>query len=99
MAPSSVSIGTENRIQENQTKMQNRNKMKFNFDDHIPTLCFAAAALLILGSCAFSVGQVMVTQQALNRACKTDYNFIQVALAGNNLSRICRMENQSITIK
>jgi len=45
------------------------------------------------------VSRVIVTQQALNQECKTHYSFIQVALAGNNLSRICQLKNQIITIK
>ena len=45
------------------------------------------------------VSRVIVTQQALNQECKTHYSFIQVALAGNNLSRICQIKNQIITIK
>lgn len=73
--------------------------MKFDFDYHLPTLCFAAASLIVAGMIAASAGKVMVTQQALNQACNTNYNFIQVAVAGDNLSRICRMENQTITVK
>jgi len=45
------------------------------------------------------VSRVIVTQQALNQECNTHYSFIQVALAGNNLSRICQLKNQIITIK
>jgi len=73
--------------------------MKFDFDYHLPTICFAAAGLIVVGIVAGSVGQTMVTQQALNQACKTNYNFIQVALAGDNLSRICKIENQTITVR
>ena len=73
--------------------------MKIDFDAILPTLCFAAAGLLVMIAVGGSVGQVLVTQNALNQSCKTNYNFIQVALAGNNLSRICQIENQTITIK
>lgn len=45
------------------------------------------------------VSRVIVTQQALNQECNTHYSFIQVALAGNNLSRICQLKNQTITIR
>jgi hypothetical protein len=45
------------------------------------------------------VSRVIVTQQALNQECNSNYSFIQVALAGNNLSRICQIKNQTITIK
>jgi hypothetical protein len=74
-------------------------EFNFDFDDILPRLCFAAASLIVVGVVAASVGQTMVTQNALNQSCKTNYNFIQVALAGNNLSRICQIENQTITVR
>jgi hypothetical protein len=43
--------------------------------------------------------RVITTQQALNQECKTNYNFIQVALSGDNLARLCQIKNQTITIK
>jgi hypothetical protein len=42
---------------------------------------------------AIPIWNIITTQQALNRECKTNYNFFQVAVAGENLSRICRMKN------
>ena len=45
------------------------------------------------------VGKVIATQQALNQECKTNYNFLQVALAGDNLARLCQIKNQTVTIK
>jgi hypothetical protein len=42
---------------------------------------------------------VITTQQALNEQCGTNYNFFQVATAGDNLSRLCQIKNQTVTIK
>jgi sensor domain CHASE-containing protein len=55
--------------------------------------------VILLVASIVDVSRVIVTQQALNQECKTNYSFIQVALAGNNLSRICQIKNQTITIK
>lgn len=55
--------------------------------------------VILLVAPIVGVSRVIVTQQALNQECKTNYSFIQVALAGNNLSRICQIKNQIITIK
>ena len=55
--------------------------------------------VILLVASIVDVSRVIVTQQALNQECKTHYSFIQVALAGNNLSRICQIKNQIITIK
>jgi len=55
--------------------------------------------VILLVASIVDVSRVIVTQQALNQECNTDYSFIQVALAGNNLSRICQLKNQIITIK
>jgi len=41
----------------------------------------------------------LTTQQALNEQCGTNYNFFQVATAGDNLSRLCQIKNQTVTIK
>jgi hypothetical protein len=55
--------------------------------------------VILLVASIVDVSRVIVTQQVLNQECKTNYSFIQVALAGNNLSRICQNKNQTITIK
>lgn len=63
-------------------------------------------ALVVVGVVAIFIaapivgaGRVIVTQQAINQECKTNYSVIQVALAGSDLSRICQIKNQTITIK
>jgi len=55
--------------------------------------------VILLVASIVDVSRVIVTQQALNQECNSNYSFIQVALAGNNLSRICQIKNQIITIK
>jgi hypothetical protein len=55
-------------------------------------------AIITIAPISFVV-KTMTIQQALNKQCKTNYSILQVAVAGDNLSRICRMENQTITIK
>jgi len=54
--------------------------------------------LAFVGAPLVWISRVITTQQALNQECKTNYNFIQVALAGDNLARLCQIKNQQITI-
>jgi sensor domain CHASE-containing protein len=67
-------------------------------NDPTQILTIVGCVILLVASIV-GVSRVIVTQQALNQECKTNYSFIQVALAGNNLSRICQIKNQIITIK
>jgi sensor domain CHASE-containing protein len=67
-------------------------------NDPTQILTIVGCVILLVASIV-DVSRVIVTQQALNQECKTNYSFIQVALAGNNLSRICQIKNQTITIK
>ena len=67
-------------------------------NDPTQILTIVGCVILLVASIV-DVSRVIVTQQALNQECKTHYSFIQVALAGNNLSRICQIKNQTITIK
>ena len=68
-------------------------------NDPTQIVTIVGCVILILVASIVGVSRVIVTQQALNQECKTNYSFIQVALAGNNLSRICQLKNQIITIK
>ncbi|NBR24660.1 MAG: hypothetical protein EBU08_13005 [Micrococcales bacterium] len=68
-------------------------------NDPTQIVTIVGCVILILVASIVGVSRVIVTQQALNQECKTHYSFIQVALAGNNLSRICQLKNQIITIK
>ena len=68
-----------------------------NDPTQIVTIVGCIVILLVVS--IVGVSRVIVTQQVLNQECKTNYSFIQVALAGNNLSRICQIKNQTITIK
>jgi len=74
-----------------------RTEMK-NFD-LFQFLVVVGVVVIFLAAPIVGAGRVIVTQQAINQECKTNYSFIQVALAGNNLSRICQIKNQTITIK
>jgi hypothetical protein len=61
--------------------------------DYMSIFIILVIVLMFVGS------RVLTTQQALNQECKTNYNFIQVALSGDNLARLCQIKNQTITIK
>jgi hypothetical protein len=72
-----------------------------NFDiwEFVPSVMIFGFFLLLVSAPIVGVSRVIVTQQALNQECGSNYTFLQVALAGNNLSRICQIKNQTITIK
>ena len=72
-----------------------------NFDiwEFFPSVMIFGVFLLLVSAPIVGVSRVIVTQQALNQECGSNYTFLQVALAGNNLSRICQIKNQTITIK
>lgn len=72
-----------------------------NFDlfELLQTLVIGGGIVLLVSAPIVGVGRVIVTQQAINQECKTNYSVIQVALAGSDLSRICQIKNQIITIK
>ena len=67
--------------------------------DYITIFIIFAVALMFVGAPLVGISRVITTQQALNQECKTNYNFIQVALSGDNLARLCQIKNQQITIK
>ena len=72
---------------------------KFDISDFLNISIVTLPVILFVIVILIGFGKVITTQQALNQECKTNYNFIQVALAGNNLSRICQIKNQTLTIK
>ena len=76
-------------------------KNNFNFDssDVVSLLIIAIIVIGFVGVPIAGVFRVITTQQALNQQCGTNYNFIQVALSGDNLSRLCQIKNQTITVK
>ena len=65
----------------------------------IPIFMIFVFALMFVAAPVVGVGKVIATQQALNQECKTNYSFLQVALAGDNLARLCQIKNQTVTIK
>ena len=72
-----------------------------NFDpsDYIVIFIFSIVIIGFISAPVIGITRVITTQQAINQECKTNYNFIQVALAGDNLSRLCQIKNQTVTIK
>jgi hypothetical protein len=74
-------------------------KSSFDLFGFIPIFMIFCFFLLLVSAPIVGVSRVIVTQQALNQECGSNYTFLQVALAGNNLSRICQIKNQTITIK
>jgi hypothetical protein len=73
--------------------------MKFNTGEWIFPVWFAMVfAVITIGPTTFII-KTTTTQQALNQECKTNYSFLQVAVAGDNLSRLCQIKQQTITIK
>ena len=74
-------------------------KSSFDIFAYIPVFMIFVVALMFVAAPIAGVGKVIATQQALNQECKTNYNFLQVALAGDNLSRLCQIKNQTVTIK
>ena len=74
-------------------------KSSFDIFAYIPIFIIFVVALMFVGIPLTGVGRVIATQQALNQECKTNYTFLQVALAGDNLARLCQIKNQTVTIK
>ena len=70
--------------------------MKFDISNWIFPIWFVT--VLTVGLTTFII-KTITTQQTLNKECKTSYSFIQVATAGDNLSRLCQTKQQTITIK
>ena len=72
-----------------------------NFDsfDALTILITVGIVLAFVAAPIIGYVRVTTTQQAINKECKTNYNFSQVALAGDNLSRLCQIKNQTVTIK
>jgi hypothetical protein len=71
----------------------------FNPEDAFTVLIVGSVILMFISAPIIAVTKVITTQQALNQECGTNYNFFQVAAAGDNLSRLCQIKNQTLTIK
>jgi hypothetical protein len=73
--------------------------MKFNNGEWIFPVWLAMVFVVItIGPTTFII-RTTTTQQALNQECKTNYSFLQVAVSGDNLSRLCQIKQQTLTIK
>lgn len=68
-------------------------------DDSFLILIVLLTALILGGGVAASFYKAVTVQQALNTQCGTHYNLMQVSLAGDNLQKLCQIQNQQITIK
>ena len=77
----------------------NKTETKMRNFDLFQSLVVVGVVVIFIAAPIVGAGRVIVTQQTINQECKTNYSFIQVALAGNDLSRICQIKNQTITIK
>ena len=71
----------------------------YRYQDNTFILLFLLTALILGGGIAYEVYGTVTVQQALNTQCGTHYNLIQVATAGDNLQKLCQIQNQQITIK
>ena len=71
----------------------------FDFFDAWSVLIIGTTVFIFLAAPITGVVRVITTQQALNQECGTNYNFFQVATSGDNLSRLCQIKNQTVTIK
>jgi hypothetical protein len=71
----------------------------FDFMDAWIAVIAGGAVLILIAAPITGVVRVTTTQQALNEQCGTNYSFFQVATAGDNLSRLCQIKNQTVTIK
>jgi sensor domain CHASE-containing protein len=77
----------------------NRKFSSIHTANYITIFITLVILLMSVGDPLVWISRVITTQQALNQECKTNYNFIQVALSGDNLARLCQIKNQQITIK
>jgi len=69
-----------------------RNNFDF-MDAYIAVITVGVFLVVLLAAPITGVMKVITTQQALNEQCGTNYNFFQVATAGDNLSRLCQIKN------
>jgi hypothetical protein len=58
-----------------------------------------AAILVVLSIPTTLYVRTTTLQAIINKECKTNYNLLQVAVAGKDITNLCRVKNQTITIK
>ena len=71
----------------------------YRYQDNSFLLIVLLIVLIVGGGVAADLYKTVTVQQALNNQCGTHYNLIQVSLAGDNLQKLCQIQNQQITIK
>lgn len=82
----------------------NRNKTTRPCADFDPIDFFIPALVLftVIGFVSVPVTgyfKAVSLQQILNTECKGNYSFVDVAFNGNELVKVCQINNQTVTIK
>lgn len=71
----------------------------YRYQDNSLIVIVLLIVLIVGGAFAADLYKAVIVQQALNTQCGTHYNLMQVSLAGDNLQKLCQIQNQQITIK
>jgi hypothetical protein len=80
--------------------MKNRFYSKpFDLLDFFPTLCLLLIVVILTSSAATAYFGAKTLQRALNAECKANYSLMEVAISGDKLVELCRIQNQQITVK
>jgi hypothetical protein len=67
--------------------------------DLFEILTILVGILVILSIPTVYYVRTTTLQTVINKECKTNYNLLQVAIAGKDITNLCRVKNQTITIK
>ena len=69
-----------------------------HFDTFFNTILF----LIIVTFVSIPVSgfyQAVTLQKTINQECNTNYSLIEVAMNGDNLIQLCKVKNQTVTLK
>lgn len=58
--------------------------------------------IVVLGSLSLPITSILGTmsqQKVINEQCGTNYNFIDIAFSGDSIKELCKMKQQTLTIK
>ena len=72
--------------------MKNRNYSLLLLDVAFYLGCAVIGVLLVSGPIT-GYYRVQIEKEALNKQCGTSYGFLEVALAGDNLARLCQTKS------
>lgn len=67
--------------------------------DWVAIIVGVGFVIVILSGIGAAILDTKTTQEALNKECKTNYSFFQVATSGDKLVTLCKIKNQSLTVK